>query len=36
MIGLLGFAMMNVMDDIRLEQIKQLETAMAMWKKRNE
>jgi hypothetical protein len=28
--------MMNIMDDIRLEQISQLEKAMELWKNRNE
>jgi len=28
--------MMNIMDDIRLEQISQLEQAMELWKNRNE
>ena len=28
--------MMNIMDDIRLEQISQLEKAITLWKKRNE
>jgi hypothetical protein len=28
--------MMNIMDDIRLEQISQLEKAITLWKNRNE
>ena len=28
--------MMNIMDDIRLQQISQLEQAMELWKNRNE
>lgn len=28
--------MMNIMDDIRLEQIKQLEKAIQLWENRND